>query len=107
MVSFCATLGWGDLAGYVMLTREPCKGWKFENVFPDSSSEVVLPYHCNEHFIDANMKIVVHGEALPRNDFSGRPLPEPMTFPVFKLVGTHAGINEIIHMGVLENSRVK
>eukprot|EP00944_MAST-04C_sp_MAST-4C-sp1_P007963 g7963.t1 len=46
--------GWGDLAGYMScLPESPCKGWKFENVFPDSSSEVVLPYHCNEHFIDA------------------------------------------------------
>ena len=46
--------GWGDLAGYIScLPESPCKDWTFDNVFPDGTSEVVLPYHCNDYFIDA------------------------------------------------------
>ena len=42
--------GWGDLAGYIVcLPESPCTGWRLENVFPEATSEVVLPYHC-EHF---------------------------------------------------------
>ncbi len=42
--------GWGDLASFIKcLPESPCKGWVLDSVFPDNTSEVVLPYYC-EHF---------------------------------------------------------
>lgn len=42
--------GWGDLASVVQCIPEsPCIDWVLEDVFPDNTSEVVLPYMC-EHF---------------------------------------------------------
>ena len=39
--------GWGDLASVIQCVPEsPCSDWVLEDVFPDGSSEVVLPYYC-------------------------------------------------------------
>jgi len=39
--------GWGDLASVIQCVSEsPCTGWVLEDVFTDDSSEVVLPYYC-------------------------------------------------------------
>ena len=39
--------GWGDLASVIQCVPEsPCTGWVLEDVFADGTSEVVLPYYC-------------------------------------------------------------
>jgi polygalacturonase len=39
--------GWGDLASIIQCIPEsPCKDWELEDIFTDGSSEVVLPYYC-------------------------------------------------------------
>lgn len=49
--------GWGDLASMIScLPESPCTGWRFDNVFAGYSSEVVLPYYCNAHFVDATLR---------------------------------------------------